>query len=68
MGNPSRWHKFKVWFWRMVAGLLPRDLVYFVLIRVKYETTADQWPDDEPDKNFTLDSAIGRWHRKSIED
>jgi hypothetical protein len=63
MGDPSRWHKFKVMVWTKIARLLPRDLIYFVLIRVKHEVTADQWPDDESEiPSVSLDSAIGRWY------
>jgi hypothetical protein len=63
MGDPSRWHKFKVMVWTKIARLLPRDLIYFVLIRVKHEVTADQWPDDESEiPSVSLDSAIGRYN------
>ena len=62
MGNPSKWHNFKVWFWRALAGVLPRDVVYFVLIRTRDEVTADKWPDDNANRDVTLGSAISRWH------
>ncbi len=69
MGDPSRWHKFKVRMWKKIAGILPRDLIYFVLIRVKYDVTADQWPDDKSEiPSVSLDSAIGRWHALSRKD
>lgn len=65
MGNPSRWHKFKVWFWTWLAWRLPRGLVYFTIIRVEHEVTADIWPSDERGEPVTLDSAVSRWHALS---
>ena len=45
-----------------MALLLPRSLIYFVLIRARDEVTADQWPSDSLNKEVSIDSAIGRWH------
>lgn len=69
MGDPSRWHKFKVWLFSHMAALMPRDLVYFVLLRVRYEVTDSKfWPIDaeaEHENVPSIDAAIGRWYAGS---
>jgi len=62
MGNQSAYRKMVVKLLRATAGLMPRDLVYFVLIRVQHEVTAEQWPGDGPDTELTMSQAIGRWY------
>jgi len=68
MGEQSTYQKFRVWLLSTTAQLMPRDLVYFVLIRVRGEITDPSlWATDS--KNNTespsIDTAISRWYAGS---
>ena len=67
MGEKSRLRDLKIKILKLLAKLMPRDLVYFVLMRVEYAVTADKWPDDDwpgevPNPEVSLSGAISRWH------
>lgn len=62
MGDPSKWHKFKVWLWKKLASILPKSLVYFVLIHV-----ANVVQEDEKWGRVSISDANSRWYVKYMQ-
>lgn len=65
MGNPSRWHRFKVCIWKWLARRLPRSLVYFTLVRVSLEIQEYDWSELTKEEQVTplaANTVLTQWH------
>ena len=47
---------------RWIANHLPRRVIYFAVVRARYETTMDKWPGDTAESSATVSAVLSRLH------